>query len=61
MEKFLNMPVLLGHLDYIDIQMIMIEAINGCEDSKKIFGKYHAELQFFYDENGYHYVERVVT
>lgn len=52
MEKFLNMPVLLGHITLQDIVELKAKMQEGCKDSKLILYKYQTEKRMFFADLG---------
>lgn len=50
MEKYMNMPVLLGHISDMELGMIFQQALAGCPDSRLLYHKYRTEVQFDLEE-----------
>lgn len=52
MEKYMNMPVLLGKITLQDIVELKEKMRKGCKDSKLILYKYKAEKRMFFADLG---------
>ena len=46
MEKYMNMPILRGHISDEEFIMIYNRATQGCHDAFLLYRKYRIEMQF---------------
>lgn len=52
MEKYMNMPVLLGNITSQEIKELKLNARKGCQYSSLILKKYYAEIRMTFAEFG---------